>query len=66
MSEEPKRRGRGRPVGPIYPGGKHVRLTAEDLEDLEYLKRAWRTTDSDVLRRALREMARREKRKGAE
>ena len=53
--------GRGRPEGRAYSKPKHLRLLPEDETDLAYLRQRWRTSDSEVLRRALREAAERER-----
>lgn len=62
MEERPKRR-RGRPVGttrPNYVAVRCVRLTTEDLETLGRLALRWKSSDSEAVRRAIRETAKRE------
>lgn len=56
MSEQVEKK-RGRPEGRNFTKPKHLRLMPEDEEDLGYLTGAWRTTESEALRRALRETA---------
>jgi hypothetical protein len=61
MPEE--KRGRGRPAGRAYSGAKHLRLLADDVTDLQLLAERWRSTESEAIRRAIREAAQRERRK---
>ena len=53
-------RPRGRPKGQGYPVSKHLRLRAEDGAELQRLAAHWRCSDSEAIRRAIRETARRE------
>jgi hypothetical protein len=63
MEQSPKA---GRPPGKPYPTKKLIRLKAEDAEDLKELARVWRTTEAEAMRRALREVARLVRERGAE
>ena len=51
----------GRPGGKPYPVVKQLRLRTDDAEDLRYLASEWRCPESEAARRAIRDVARRER-----
>jgi hypothetical protein len=50
-------KGPGRPAGSPHSLTMHIRLRAEDAEDLARLAARWRVTHTEAMRRALRETA---------
>ena len=65
MEEEKRKPGRPPGTGTArYVKVRSVRLKPEDMADLEGLMEAWRTTEAETIRRAIREAAQRERRKG--
>lgn len=55
-----EKRPRGRPVGVTYPKVRSIRLSENDDARLQALAEKWETTGIEVLRRLIREAARRE------
>jgi hypothetical protein len=53
--ETPKKIQRARPIGRIVPHEKTFRLATEDLEALAELTRRWNCSESEVVRRLLRD-----------
>jgi hypothetical protein len=59
MSNPTPPRPRGRPPGLDYPKKKLVRLRDDDAADLAALADLWRSSESEAMRKALREAANR-------
>lgn len=60
MTEDRGKRPPGRPRGRIYGTGRQLRMSEGDLAAAAYLARLWGCSLSEALRRAVREVARRE------